>query len=270
MMRERRASVLWFLLSLIFAFAAAFTAHAAYRRYTAGVPVVVATRYVEPLSPVPPGAVTLQNRPVQGLPADALRSVGEAVGRYARYGLVPGQVVQRGALVAPDGAPGTALAAKLQELDKQAQAQAGPAYRAYALHLNDKSGYRIAQPGDRVDVVAVVKGPGGNGEGGVLVQGALVLAKLDKADQGAVPVVPGQQQSPSAVAEGELVLALTPDDIGRVALAEELGRVSVALVPPGGKPVAGLVPQGQVFGPPGGGQAQGGQAAVGATGAAKP
>lgn len=243
-MREHRGSVLWFLLAFVFAFVAAFIAHSSYQKYTSGVPVVVATRFVGPMQPVPGNAVQLLNRPKQGLPGDALRNTTEAVGHYTLYGLVPGEIVQSGALISTR-LPGTILDAKLQELAKR---EAGAEYRAYVLPLNVSSGYLLAQPGDRVDVIAQVKSQQG-GEAGVLLQQALVLGRIGKSGQVRGTPIPGQPNPSQNVTSGNLVLALTQHQIATLALAEATGKVSVALAAPGTRAASHAVLSTQVFPP---------------------
>lgn len=230
-MRERRGSALWFLLAFVFALGAAFIAHSAYQRYTAGTPVAVAVKFVGPMQPVPADAVRLLSRPTEGLPGDAVRNTAQVIGRYTLYGLVPGEIVQRGALLSKK-LPGTALDAQLQELAKQ---KAGENYRAYVLPLDDKNGYLLAQPDDRVDVIAQVKSQQGS-EAGMLLQQVLVLAKIDKSGKENGTPIPGRPQQPQASTSGDLVLALRPSQIAQLALAMETGKVSVALAAPGSSP----------------------------------
>jgi Flp pilus assembly protein CpaB len=241
---NRGSSAIWFILSVVFALFAALIAHVGYQRYTSGTPVVVAVRFVGPMQKVQAGDVQLLNRPTEGLPGDALRTTAQAVGHYTLYGLVPGEVVQRGALV-DKSLPGTALDAELQEL---AAAQSGQGYRAYVLPLDDKHGYTLPQPGDRVDILAQVKAEQST-EAGVLLQQVLVLAKVDGSGQSNSTPIPGQSQQQSATS-GDLILALTQPEIDRLALAQAIGSVSVALAPPGSQQTSAPSPANQVFAAP--------------------
>lgn len=227
---KQRSSLVWFVLSLLFALGAAMAANAFIRSVAAGVPVVVAAKALDPMEPITPDAVKVETRPKAGLPSDAIRNLSDAVGKFARTGLVPGMVLQR-SMLAGDASEGiTGLDARLSDISKDTP------LRAFPLKLTEAQGYSLVRVGHRVDVLAAVK-TGAGTVSGVVVANVPVLAKIDKAqDQGTIGV-PGSGPQPNRPApEGIVVLALTPQDAARVALAAQLGGQVVLMLRPAGEP----------------------------------
>ncbi|HEY8415101.1 MAG TPA: Flp pilus assembly protein CpaB [Thermaerobacter sp.] len=231
-MFQRSGPAVWFVLSLVLALMAAGVAYFTLSSATQGVPVVVATKAIAPLEPIPSDAVTVETRPASGLPKDAVRDASQVVGKYTRTGLVPGVVVQE-AMLAGTPAEGVAgIDAKLQELAKES----GKPLRAYPLALTAAEGYRIVQPGQTVDVIAHVKNSNG-ATAGVLVQNVTVLAKVakDGAGQSSSPLPTRGNDGEGDAPEGVVILALAPEDAARVTMAQDLGTVVLAPRPIGDK-----------------------------------
>jgi Flp pilus assembly protein CpaB len=193
---------------------------------------LVATRDVPPLTRLAPADVALRPVPAQALPRDALRSAGQASGRFVRYGLLSGQVVRLANLAASAAGAG--------RFDEQLTAAArGPGaadLRAVTLALTPQAGLVLPRAGDRVDVVAVVRA-------GQLRQARVIASRvrvLDRLLIGA-PSGPGRGGSggsgsaASAIRarQGIVVLALTLAQAEQVALAQAVGSVGVVLDPLG-------------------------------------
>ena len=199
------------------------------------VPVVVATRDIPPLSPVPAGSVAVRRVPEAAVPrGGAFANTQEVVGRLTAYGVVAGAVVQPAMLL---GSGGSELDAALHA----AVARSGSDLEAVALPLDASGGFTLPAPGDRVAVLAVATPPGASGPvARVLLPRALVLA-VQAAGGGGSSLVPV-----AGAGSGVLVLALSPSQAEALALAQAIGRVTVALDAPGCPCPAGATPAGPV------------------------
>lgn len=191
---------------------------------------LVATRDVPPLTQIEPTDVVLKPLPVQALPRDALRATAQASGRFVRYGLLAGQVVQAADLAA------TAQGAS--QFDEQLTAVAATArhpqrMRAVTLSVTPQNGLVLPHAGDRIDLLAVLKQ--------THQQQAVVLASgirvLDRVITGGIPQRAGgsinASNNAAQVQQGILVLALTVHQAQQVALAQVMGTLEVALDPLG-------------------------------------
>lgn len=223
-----RRALIWFLIMLLSGGAAGLLGYNIVTSATAGVPVVVATKAVLPLEPIPEDAVAVVTKPAKGLPEDAVKDPSQVVGKYTRTGLVPGMVVQQ-AMIAGTPAEGLAgIDAKLTELSKQM----GKPLRAYSLELNSAQGYRIIQPNQRVDIIAHIES-GHITQAGVLIPNVTVLAKIDKENPssggGGGGLVGGNKdEKQQSAPDGVVILAVTPEDAARLRMAQDLGTLSLA------------------------------------------
>ncbi len=218
---------LWFVaFGLIAAAAAAWWTWSAQQSATRTEAVVVATQDVLPLATVTPSDVQVQPVPIQAVPDGAIRTVSAVVGRFVRFGLLRGQVVQTANLAAAQGGTGPVDAQITAAADGSAEV------RAVTVALQADTGLDLPAPGDHVDVLAVVRGPG-TPQARVVAAGVLVLDRI------AAGASSGGLGSPSAgqpVAQtGALVLALTVAQAEQVALAQTMGQVEVLLDPLGAK-----------------------------------
>ena len=196
-------------LALAFAATAALVAGWMVRAAAETARVVVAARDIAPMEELKAENLTVADAPAASA-AGALKSVGEAAGKYARGLILKGEVVRKGHLA--DAAPGGGtLAVQLTEM-------ARPEIRAFALPVDLVSGVggRV-EKGDRVDVVCALKVEVGGAQGA-----------LSKVILPAVPVldVVRQEGKPAAV-----VLALTPEQIEDVLFASTQGALRLALNP---------------------------------------
>ncbi len=218
---------LWFVVfGLLAAIAAAWWTWSAQRTAQRTEDVVVATRDVAPLAAIMPGDVRILPVSVQAVPAGALRDSTAAVGHYVRYGLLRGQVVQGADLAAARaGASATDV-----QITRAAHGSAD--MRAVTVALQAATGLDMPVPGDRVDVLAVVRGAG-TAQARVVAAGVLVLDRLalGPAASGLNAPVAGQ----SLAQAGALVLALTVTQAEQVALAQTTGQVEVLLDPLGAR-----------------------------------
>jgi pilus assembly protein CpaB len=168
-----------------------------------GTPVVVARRDLAPGSALGPDDVGVVSRPPDGVPADALAVVGDAVGRHPVGPVRAGEVLTDVRLVGPEAA----------------RAAVGvPDAAGVPLRLADPAVAALVRAGALVDVVggAGVVGGGVRGEGGVvLARGARVLTVLPAAER---------------TASAPLVLVALPGpDAARVAAATVGQEVTLTL-----------------------------------------
>jgi pilus assembly protein CpaB len=179
------------------------------------------------------GAADLKLAPVPDTVAQgAVQSVAAAVGHITVAPLAPGQIVYPGDLAQPGNSAALSY-----------HVPAG--MRAESVKVNDVTGISgMIQPGDRVDVVAMLpKEVAGTDQARLLLQGVLVLA------------VGGNQQAlPAAGAKGavpyaDVTLALYPADAVLLAYAGAHGSLQLLLDPATpGQPVAPIIVGDQAFG----------------------
>lgn len=186
--------------------------------------VLVAARNVPPMTAIMPGDLQLAQVPLAAVPAGAFRRQGAVVGQYLRYGLLRGQVLQRAGLAAAPAESGPA------DAQLTAVAAGNAQMRAVAVPLQAETGLDLPQPGDHVDLLAVLKG-GASAQARLLASDVLVL---DQIAIGVSPAAatPGTGPQP-ALEQGALVLALTVDQAEQVALAQSMGQVEALLDPLG-------------------------------------
>ncbi len=223
-LRTGNGSVYFIVFGLVAAIAAAWWTWSAQQAVHRTVDVVVATRDVPPLQAIMPGDVAVMPVPIQAVPADALRDGAATVGRYVRFGLLSGQVVQSANLAAgPTGSSQT---------DAQLTAVAGGSAdeRAVTVPLQAETGLDLPQPGDHVDLLAVVKGQGSS-QARVLASDVPVLDRFAIGAVSTGPSITGTGQP--ALQQGALVLELTVAQAQQVALAETTGSIQVLLDPLG-------------------------------------
>lgn len=236
-MGRQRSPMVWFVASLLFGLAAAFVAHSWIQSVNAGTPVVVAARELSPLSQITASDVRIANVPRAALPQDAVVSLKEVEGQFVRTGLVPGMIVQRSMLAGDISEGMTGLDARLTELEKRT----GKILRAFPLVLDQAGGFPLVRVGQTVDVIAQVK-LGNTPTSGVLIADAIVLEKISETADKAVIGAPGTGGSGGESKKGVVVLAVTPTEAARLAMAVDLGRVTLAVVPLGGMPSSGEAP----------------------------
>jgi len=173
-------------------------ADAAERRWGRVAGVVVVRRPVAQGAVVRGADVGVVSMPGRLVPAGALASASDAVGREALVALWPGEVLLRGRL-APDGLSGVA-------------ALLPPGWRAVAVPAGE-GGLRLAV-GDAVDVLATFPTDPASGDPTVAVaSGALVVEVRADAVTLAVPPESAARVA-YALARATLTLTLTPDPPG--------------------------------------------------------
>lgn len=237
MQTRRKGGLLWFGLALVFAMLAAWFTHSYIAANTRTSPALVAVRAVRPLDPISRDDVKVVNLPAAAVPDDALRSVSDVAGAYAAVGLVPGQIVQRAAVMVPGGPAASMMDARITQLAQEAQ---NLGLRAVPLALDEPHGYTLIRAGDRVDVFATVKLASGSTTT-LVAQQVPVMAKLDAAQSNQSVGLPGSG-SPQSADHGTVVLTTDQATAERILMAAELGKVTLALAPSGSQATTGTPP----------------------------
>jgi pilus assembly protein CpaB len=129
---------------------------------------------------------------------------------------IPMDVPIYGTMLAPEGTP------------PGIQVRIKPGYRAVAMPLDEVSGvsYQV-EPGDRVDVVALVKAP--KASGGSEQMSRIILQNIEVATVGRQLHTDKKGETVKSVARS-VTLLLTPEEVTRLHLAQSMGgRLSLAL-----------------------------------------
>lgn len=223
---RRRATLVWFGVSLVLALAAAWGARLYMAQASATKTVVVATRAIAPMSVIAATDLALAPRPVGMVPPDALTEVADAVGRFTTYGFLPSDMIRGHALLSERPDTASPLTAKLTEIARRAQDEG---LRAVPLALDAEHGFNLAQVGDRVDLIGVGVKSGATLTTVVVAQGVELMAKLPDVQTSGIDVGP----APEEMTKGVAVVVVDPLTAERVVTAASLGRIWMVLDPAG-------------------------------------
>lgn len=190
--------------------------------------VLVATREVQPFTPLTPEMFAAQQVPRAAVPADAVTQVSELSGRYARTLLLPGDSLRRAHLAVASGKAGS-LAARLTETGMAGM-------RALAIPVDAATGVAGAiEPGDRVDIIAAVRI---DRVGAPSTQFSKIIAR-------AVPVLHRSMEE-QATGQGTVVVQVSPAQAEEIAYAQIAGKIYLAITPytadPQAQPTTGVTP----------------------------
>jgi len=186
------------------------------------VQVVAAARAVAAGTTLAASDLVLKAVPPALTGPETMSDLSQVVGKVTRVPLVPGELVFRSKLVLPGGGAGLGT-------------HVPPGYRAVTVAADEvKAVAGLLQPGDRVDVIATFSQEvAGAEKTRLLLEDVQVLA-VGKATE----VAAGGRDA------GELrsvTLAVTPEQAIALTLAEETGRIRLAL-----RPVAGEWTRGEI------------------------
>ena len=173
-------------------------------------PVVVALQDVGESQAIERTAVAVAQWPVGTVPAGAFTNVDSVVGRVTRIDVFKGEVIVPGRL-APNGTePG--LAVKIT-----------PGKRALALRIDDVAGLNgLVQPNSRVDVLVTLPDQQHDQQ---------QVAKLFMSNMRVLSVGTISQTSRDnrPIQAPTVTLEVTPDEAERLAIAQQMGRIQLAL-----------------------------------------
>jgi pilus assembly protein CpaB len=139
------------------------------------------------------------------------------VGAVTRRGFAKGEPITTGAVVQPEGRG--FMAAQLE-----------PGFRAVAIEIDEQTaagGY--IQPNDRVDVIVTTRTQNRDGGSAEQVVSNVILEDVRVLALGETTQTQTEGQAPATIEAGVAVLELTQEDSRQLALAGELGTVSLAL-----------------------------------------
>jgi pilus assembly protein CpaB len=175
--------------------------------------VIVASRDIPFGTPLSFELVRIQDWPIEAMPPEAFRTLEELLGRdgqeprRARRSMVAGEPV---------------LLNKVSDFGERVTIADAidPSKRAMAIRVDDVSGVGgFVTPGDRVDVVMTRQTDGRNMVATTILQDITVRGTDQIADE--------DRDKPNVVRT--VTVEVTPDDAQRLALAQQAGRLSLAL-----------------------------------------
>jgi pilus assembly protein CpaB len=180
--------------------------------------------------------IKLEQWPKHLVPKGALTKLEDIEGRRIKYSLAPGEPILQTKLVGED--------------DRRATTDVPPGYRLKAVHADAVSAVgNLIQPGDRVDVLVYLRNnfQGGQQQAGTatILQDIKVFAVNDQWR-------PGEDAGSEPIPVKNVTLLLTPEQVEKLTLASELGKVSLVLRSPDDEVATdmseGTTPQ-DLFGP---------------------
>jgi pilus assembly protein CpaB len=160
--------------------------------------------------------VKLEQWPKHLIPKGALTKLEEIEGRRIKYSLTPGEPILQNKLVGDD--------------DTRATTDVPPGYRLKAVHADAVSAVgNLIQPGDRVDVLVYLKS---NFNGGTQQAGTTTILQDIKVFAVNDQWRPGDDGDGEPIPVKNVTLLLTPEQVEKLTLASELGKVSLVLRSP--------------------------------------
>lgn len=176
------------------------------------VTVVVAQREIRAKTPLTAGDLIMHTLPRAQANPKALQSIDDAVGRLTKDGIAAGEQVLESSLYAKDEKPGLTFAIPAGK-------------RAVSVAVNEVIGVAgFVKPGDRVDVLGTFdEQVVGKTVTVTVLQDVEVLAISQRMED----------EDPDAQVATTATLALTLDEAEKVTLAEERGKLRLALRPAG-------------------------------------
>ena len=168
--------------------------------------------------------VKLEQWPKHLIPKGALTKIEEIEGRRIKYSLTQGEPILQNKLVGDD--------------DKRATTDVPPGYRLKAVHADAVSAVgNLIQPGDRVDVLVYLKS---NFNGGTQQAGTTTILQDIKVFAVNDQWRPGDSGDGEPIPVKNVTLLLTPEQVEKLTLASELGKVSLVLRSPDDELTAGV------------------------------
>jgi len=187
----------------------------------AGEQVLVAARDIAQGAQLAPGDLAIAVFPEGSVAPNFARAAAQAdlVGDVTRRAFVQGEPIITSSVIDPDGRG--LMAAQLE-----------PGFRAVSIEIDPTSaagGY--IQPNDRVDVIMTQRVQNRESSGGEQVRSEIVLedVRVLAIGEATQPPATSEGEGPQVVEGGFAVLELSTSGARTLALAEEMGDVSLAL-----------------------------------------
>ncbi|MEG6585247.1 Flp pilus assembly protein CpaB [Dendrosporobacter sp. 1207_IL3150] len=184
-----------------------------------GIPVIVAKAEIPPKTRITAEMVQETIVPVEYLQPGAVTDINKVIGIVSRERVLAGEQVTERRLVFEGKAVGfTGVIPR----DK----------RALTVAVNEITGVAgFVKPGDYVDIVVTFDaGTIGDNVSQLLLQNILVLASNRDAEEG-VTQTANKSETKEPVKATTVTLAVSPDEAARITLADEKGKIRLALRP---------------------------------------
>ena len=185
------------------------------KRLTVTRAVVVANKQIPAGTKLTDADLAIKQFPAQAIPKDYPSSIESLKNRIVKVTLQPDEIITESRLVGQGAAGGLPLVIP-------------PGQRAITIKVNEVVGVGgFINPGDRVDVISILKKNENLTFSKTILQNVLVLAVGDKILD--LNVFSDAQ----AKIVGQVTLALNPTDLEKLALASEVGQLHLSLRPHG-------------------------------------
>jgi pilus assembly protein CpaB len=189
----------------------------------AGEQVLVAARDVAQGAALTPSDLAVVLFPTDSVAPSFVRlsqqpsAQADLVGAVTRRSFAQGEPITLGAVVQPEGRG--FMAAQLE-----------PGYRAVAIEIDSNTAAGgFIQPNDHVDVIVTTRVQGGEGGSGEQVNSNIVLEDVRVLALGESTATQTAGEAPAVIDASVAVLELSQEDARTLALADELGNLSLAL-----------------------------------------
>jgi len=215
--KQRSGGLVILMVSIVAGLLAAILSVSFLRGMAQTTTVLVATREIQPFTPLTPEMFKSETMPKSAVPKDAVTETAHMNGRFARTLILEGTSLRSGHLAASSGRTGS-LAAKLTETGL-------PGTRALAIPVDHATGVGgTIEPGDRVDIIAAVRVDRQNAPSTqmsiIIARSVPVLHRVDgeSPDRSTVVVQVSSAQAEEityALIAGKIYLATTPYQVER-------------------------------------------------------
>jgi pilus assembly protein CpaB len=189
----------------------------------AGEQVLVAARDVPQGAALTPSDLAVVLFPTDSLAPSFIRlsqqpsAQADLVGSVTRRSFAQGEPITTGAVVQPDGRGFMA-------------AQLAPGFRAVSLEIDaETAAGGFIQPNDRVDVIVTSRTENRESGGSEQVNSNIILEDVRVLALGETTQTQTSGEEPTVIQAGVAVLELTAEDARVLALADEMGTISLAL-----------------------------------------
>jgi len=182
--------------------------------------VVIASKQIPAGKKLEESDLAIKQLPAQAIPKDYPSSIDSLKGRIIKSTIEAEEVITQGRLVGEGAAGGLPIVIPLGQ-------------RAITIRVNEVVGVGgFISPGDRVDILSVLKKSEEQTFSKTILQNVLVLAVGDKIFD------PSTYSDPQAKIVSQVTFSLSSKDAEKLALASETGQLHLVLRPHGEKELA--------------------------------
>lgn len=179
--------------------------------------VVVASKNIPAGTKLTEEFLTVKQLPAQTVPKDYPESIEGLKKRIVKTTILPEEIITESRLVGQGAAGGLPIIIP-------------PGHRAITIKVDEVFGVGgFINPGDHVDIVAIIKRSEDQNFSRTILQDVLILAAGDKI------LDPNVVADPAPKVVSQVTVALSPQDAEKLALAHEMGSLHLVLRPHGEK-----------------------------------